>query len=188
MDDSLRLIRYLYDEDVDDPDFARRVVEDDELRRECERLRQAKDALDRRSTPSPDPEVTDRVVEQAAAAAPRQASAPVEQAPDRAPRTPDRAWSRRLRGVSAALMVLLIVGVGWWQFRPTSSPAPGTATSETAPQETESVAAGDQTDEIPEWDDRDELVRLHRRIEMLRTRSSSDTWGTDLQTVNQAQP
>jgi len=188
MDDSLRLIQYLYDEDVDDPDFARRVVEDDELRREGDRLRQAKDALDRRSSPSPDPEVVDRVVEQAAAATPRRTSSPAEPAPDRAARTPDRVWSRRLRGASAALAALLIVGVGWWQFRPTSSPAPGTATSEPAPQQTESVAAGEQTDDIPEWDDRDELVRLHRRIEMLRTRSSSDTWGTDLQTVNQTQP
>jgi hypothetical protein len=43
-------------------------------------------------------------------------------------------------------------------------------------------------DDMPEWNDHDDLVRLHRRVETLRSRSRSDSWGTDLQTVERAQP
>lgn len=190
MDDTLRLIQSLYDEDVDDPDFVRRVAEDDTLREEHERLRQTKDALDRRSTPSPDPAVVDRVVDHAATAAQESeaGSSPDRAAPDRPARTPPRARTRRLQGASAVLAVMLLLGLGWWQLRTTGADAPGATASEPAPQQADAVPAGEeqaQSDEIPEWDDRQELVRLHRRVEMLRSRSRSDTWGTDLQTVGQ---
>lgn len=189
MDDTLRLIQYLYEEDVDDPDFARRVVEDDKLRRECERLQQTKEVLDRRSSPSPDPAVVDRIVNRASDAAQGVGSAnhSPEPAPDRTAHAPDRVWSRRLQGASAAVVVLLLVGLGWWQLQmePATSP---TAASE---QNAEAVTAGGnqgQEENIPEWDGRDEVVQLHRRIEMLQSRSRSDGWGTDLQTVDQARP
>lgn len=195
MDDSLRLIQSLYGEDVDDPDLARRVSEDEDLRREHERLQQVKDTLDRRSSASPDPEVVDRVVAQAAAtqgaASPPSEREDGEPAPDRPARTPERAWTRRLQGAAAALLVVLLVGLGWWQLRPNAAAPSGSATSEAARQQPQSVAAdGPSTapDDMPEWNDHDDLVRLHRRVEMLRSRSRSDTWGTDLQTVDQAQP
>ena len=188
MDDSLRLIQSLYGEDVDDPDFARRVAEDEELRREREELQQAKDALDRRSPPAPDPAVVDRVVAQAADAA--ASSAPADAAaPDRPARRPDRAWTQRLQGAAAALLVVLLVGLGWWQLRPSGPATPGPSAGE--PAQSQSVAAdGAQasSDDMPEWNDHDDLVRLHRRVETLRSRSRSDAWGTDLQTVDQAQP
>jgi hypothetical protein len=194
MDDTLRIIQYLYGEDVDDPDFVRRVAEDDALRRECERLQEVKDVLDRRPSSSPDPEVVDRVVEQAAgtARAPAPDSTVDGRAPDRPAQTPDRDRARRLRRVGAVLAAVLLVGLGWWQWRldvPASSP---TANESAAQQSTESVAASDQpqvqSDDIPEWDDRDDMARLHRRIEALRTRSRPDAWGTDLQTVDQTRP
>jgi negative regulator of sigma E activity len=195
MDDSLRLIRSLYGEDVDDPDLARRVSEDEDLRREHERLQQVKDILDRRSSASPDPEVVDRVVAQAAAA--QGAAAPPSDreddapAPDRPARTPERAWARRLQGAAAALLVVLLVGLGWWQLRPNGAAPPGPTAGETAQQQPQSVAADGPSaapDDMPEWNDHDDLVRLHRRVETLRSRSRSDSWGTDLQTVDQVQP
>jgi negative regulator of sigma E activity len=195
MDDSLRLIQSLYGEDVDDPDLARRVSEDEDLRREHERLQQVKDILDRRSSASPDPEVVDRVVAQAAAA--QGAAAPPSDreddapAPDRPARTPERAWARRLPGAAAALLVVLLVGRGWWQLRPNGAAPPGPTAGETAQQQPQSVAADGPSaapDDMPEWNDHDDLVRLHRRVETLRSRSRSDSWGTDLQTVDQVQP
>jgi hypothetical protein len=93
MDDSLRIIQYLYGDEVDDPDFPRRVAENDDLRREFDRLQETKDALDRRSPPSPDPDEVDQVVDRAAAAA--RPAAPSERAPDRRARAPDRTWTRR---------------------------------------------------------------------------------------------
>ena len=189
MDDTLRFIQTLYDEEVDDPDLGRRVADDDALREECERLRQTKEALDRRSTPSPDPAVVDRVVDHAATAA-REAdpgASPDRAAPDRPARRPTRTHSRRLQGASAVLAVALLLGLGWWQLGPGGADAPGPTASESAPQQVESTPAGGtqaQSDEIPEWDDRQEVVRLHRRVEMLRSRSRSDTWGADLQTVD----
>ncbi|MFB6249337.1 MAG: hypothetical protein ABEL97_12285 [Salinibacter sp.] len=197
MNDSLRLIQSLYGEDVGDPDFARRVAEDETLRRERERLRQAKDALDRRSPASPDPKVVDRVVAQAEAAASEPSGraadrpAPDRPAPDRPARTPDRAWTCRLQGAAAALLVVLVVGFGWWQLRPSGPAPPGPTAGESARQGPQSAAAdGAQamSDDMPEWNDHDDVVRLHRRVERLQSRSRSDTWGTDLQAVDQAQP
>jgi len=188
MDDTLRLIQSLYDEDVDDPALARRVAEDDALRDEYERLRQTKEALDRRSSPSPDPAVVDRVVDHAATAA-RTADAGASSArtgADRPARPPSRSRSRRLQGVSAVLAVILVLGLGWWQLGPSTPSGPSATANESSPQQVESApgAAQAQSDEIPEWDDRQEVVRLHRRVEMLRSRSRSDTWGTDLQTID----
>jgi len=188
MDDTLYLIQSLYGEDVDDPDLARRVAEDEALRDEYERLRQTKEALDRRSSPSPDPAVVDRVVDHAATAA-REAGAGDASngpAPDRPARTPSRSQDRRLQGASAALAVILVLGLGWWQLGPGAPDGSSATANESTPQQVESAAGGAQaqSDEIPEWDDRQEVVRLHRRVEMLRSRSRSDTWGTGLQTVD----
>jgi hypothetical protein len=193
MDDTLRLIQHLYGDDGDDPAFARRMETDDALRREYEALRETKAALDRRAAPSPDPAVVDAIVDRAADATrpPDEADPPASgPAPDRAPRDPDRTPTRRLRGVTALLAVLLVAGVGWWQFRDAApSPAGTTAAS---PAATAADPAADEggpaprADAMPEWDDRDEVARLHRRIEMLRTRS--DGWGGTPQPVGQAGP
>jgi len=187
MDDTLRLIQHLYGEDVDDPTFAQRVAEDESLRCEYEALQDTKAALDRRSSPSPDAAVVDDIVGRARDAAPSSASEP---APDRAARAPDRSDSRRLRGVSAVLVILVVVGVGWWQFRvPDAAPAGTTAGAPTATDvATDEAADRTPPGAIPEWDDRDEVVRLHRRIETLRTRSQPDDWGGSLQTVGRSGP
>lgn len=195
MDDSLRLIQHLYGDDLDDPTFARRVAEDDELSREYERLRDLKAALDRRSSPSPDPEVVDEVVAYARDAAaestsdaPPDPTAPPSRAPDRTARAPDRTWTRRLRHASAVLALLLVAGLGWWQLQSNSPAAQeDTATGPSAQQSATANEAQEQNAEsMPEWDDREEVVRLHRRVEQLRTRSRTDAWeGGDLQTVEQ---
>jgi hypothetical protein len=193
MDDSLRLIQHLYGEHVDDPTFARRVAEDEALRAEYEALQDTKAVLDRRPSSSPDPDVVDDVVgraRDAAASAPAESTA-AEPAPDRAARSPDRGASRRLRGVSAVLAILVVMGVGWWQFRtPDAAPAGTTASTPptTSPAPAEAAPQSARSGSIPEWDDRDEVVRLHRRIETLRTRSQPDGWGGSLQTVGQAGP
>lgn len=192
MDDTLRLIQSLYGEEVDDPTFARRVTEDDELRREYEQLQETKQALDRRSPPSPDPAVVDQIVDRAADAAQPATERP-ERAPDRTAQAPDREWTRRLRRVSAALAVVLLIGLGWWQLRLDDPATTNTVGSNPAAQSPQSMTAGteqvqDSPEDMPEWDDRDEVVQLHRRIELLRTRSRSDAWGADLQTVDQPRP
>ncbi len=194
MDDSLRLIQYLYGEDVDDPTFDRRITDDEELREEYERLQETKEALDRRSSPSPDADVVDHVVAQAADAAQSGTASDdrPERASDRAARAPDRAWTRRFRAVSTALALLLIVGLGWWQLRsgdPATTPSAGETSTQ---QQSASVAAGTEEEQsaesMPEWDDRDEVVRLHQRIEQVRSRSRTNAWGGDPQTVDQTSP
>jgi len=69
MDDSLRLIQHLYGEEGDDPAFAQRLRNDEALRREYEELQDTKAALDRRSSPSPDPDVVDGIMDHAREAA-----------------------------------------------------------------------------------------------------------------------
>ncbi len=190
MDDSLRIIQYLYGDEVDDPDFPHRVAEDEHLRREFDRLQETKDALDRRSSPSPNPDVVDRVVDRAAEAA--RPATPGERAPDRTAHAPDRDrnWSRRLRDASAALALLLALGLGWW-YAPGNSQSPQAATSASSQQMDAATASSGQAetaDALPEWDDRDKVVRLHRRIETLQTQNRSDAWGGDLQPASQPRP
>ena len=189
MDDSLRIIQYLYGDEVDDPDFPRRVAENDELRREFDRLQETKAALDRRSPPSPAPDVVDRVVDRAAEAA--RPPEPTERAPDRTARVPDRTWTRRLQNAGAAAALLLALGLGWWYAPGDAGPA-DPAASASAAQQTDAATASSaqaQDDEgLPEWDDSDEVVRLHRRIEALQTQSRSDAWGGTLQPASRARP
>jgi len=190
MNDRLRIIRHLYGEDVDDPTFARRLSEDEALRREYERLKATKMRLERRRSRQPDPAVVDRVVDAAA----QEAASPMPDAPraaeDRPARPPRRTWSRRLQTVSAALALVLAVGLGWWQ-RPSTShnPAPETSTEATAQRNASPAAQGRSldADAVPAWDDSDELVRIHRRIERLRSRSATGAWG-GIQTVDRRRP
>lgn len=195
MDDTLRLIQHLYGEDADAPALARRLQEDERLRREYEELQDTKAALDRRPSPSPDPDVVDAVVDHAREAARSgDAAATPDPAPDRTARRPARTQRRRLQGVGAVLALLLVAGVGWWQLQtPASAPAGATAGAPTA--QSTRVAPADAgpdvtaTDDMPEWDDRDEVVRLHRRIEMLHTQNHSDGWGGGaLQAVDRTTP
>ncbi len=53
MDDRLRLIRYLYDEEVDESALARRLSDDPDLYREYEELAATKRALDDRPARRP---------------------------------------------------------------------------------------------------------------------------------------
>lgn len=187
MDDSLRIVQYLYGEEVDDPDFPRRVAENEDLRREFDHLQDTKDALDRRPSPSPDPDVVDRVVERASEAA--RSTPPGERATDRPARAPSRhGWRRRLQNAGAALALLLALGLGWW-YAPGATESEGPASATT--QQTEATtASSDQTPNagaLPEWDDRDQVVRLHRRIEALRTQNRTDGWG-GVQPATQSNP
>lgn len=199
MDDSLRVLQYLYGEEIDDSDFPRRLSEDDELRREYEQFRETKATLDRRPSRRPDPEVVDDIVDAAAEAAQTDSSpsSADRQAPDRTARAPRHTWRRRLQGISAVLVLVLVVGLGWWAL-PGSSSSPGQEVQEGAPSTASSAMTGEARpmtgetsaveEAVPEWDDRDELVRLHRRIEYVETRSRSNTWEEGLQPVDQTNP
>lgn len=191
MDDSLRLIQYLYGEEIDDPDFPRRVAEDEDLQREFEDLQETKEALDRRSPPSPDPAVVDQIVDRAAEAA--QADRSVEHAPDRAARAPERSRTRQWQNAGAALALVIAVGLGWWYMPgetgstgPVADEAP--AQQSTAPTATAAAESDGDGEALPEWDDRDEVVQLHRRLEVLQTQSRSDAWGGTLQPASRSQP
>lgn len=180
MDDSLRLIRYLYGEDVDDSSFEHRLSEEEDLRREYERLQATKEELDARRPQRPDPEVIDVVVDAAS-----EAASTSKRTSDRPARPPRRTWSHRLQGAAAVLALLLVVGLGWWQLGdPALEGADWLAGSE---EPSASVEATAESDAVPEWDDSDELIRLHQRIEHVRSRSASDGWG-DLQPVDQTRP
>ena len=180
MDDRLRLIRYLYDEEVDESALARRLSDDPDLYREYEELAATKRALDDRPARQPDAAVVDQVVNEARTAAPP-AAPPSE---DRPARAPSHAWTRRLQPASAALALLLVIGLGWWQGGGTSdgpvadSATPGAidGTSQQAPATAESQTRG--ADAVPAWDDGEELIRIQRRIDRLQARSAPDRWGS----------
>jgi hypothetical protein len=187
MDDPLRLIQYLYDEEVDDPTFARRLTEDETLYREYERLRATKEDLDNRSSRRPDPAVVDQVVDQARTAAQESTASP-SSPNDRPPRRPFPTWTRRLQTVSAGLALVLLVGLGWWREGGlVGDPMEGS--SESAQQAPPTVVEGREQDEqsIPTWDDSDELVRIHRRLEQIQTHSASNAWGA-LQSASRTRP
>lgn len=200
MDDRLRLIQYLYEEDGDETTLPRRLSEDETLRREYERLQETKAHLDRRPSSRPDPAVVDRVVAAARTAA-RDPSDSPHAAEDRPARPPARPWRLRLQAASATLALLLVVGLGWWQRPGATEEAPSTTAAEDtrgtaldgargeAQSGTPSALGGGalEAEAVPAWDDRDELVRIHRRIERLQARSAPDGWG-GLQTVSQSGP
>lgn len=187
MNDRLRLIQYLYDECEDDRAFRRRVAEDDALRREYKRLQKTKEALDRRRVPSPEPGVVDQVVASAQEATngATDQNAPEAQEErrgrtDRAARPPTRTWTRRLRQTSAAVALLLLVGIGWWAVpESTNGPAETNRPSETTADRVGEREGRSQA--IPKWDDRDDLIQIHRRIELLQSQNEMDAWGADLQ-------
>ncbi len=187
MDDRLRLIQSLYDPDGLSPDLRRRLADDETLRSEYEALRDTKDALDQRPSQTPDAEVLDRVVARAKAAAdpepPEPGSSARTPAADRSPRRPSAEWTRRLQGVSAAIAVVLMAGIGWWAVGgdldgegAVSNGVSGATTSQTE-------AAPDDEQAMPAWDDRDELVRLHRRIEQLQSQDQMAGWEGQSQPV-----
>jgi len=180
MDNRFLLIRFLYDEEVDDTMLRRRLAEDDSLRGEYERLRETKRALDGRSSLSPEPAVVDRVVASARDATVADGSArPRDRAPDRSPQSRSHASTRRVRRAGALLAVVLLAGIGWWAVPETgTAPADVNATGDAAPLQTASEGGSEAGlgQSMPEWDNRDELVQIHRRLEVLQTESRMDGW------------
>ncbi|MFP4228012.1 MAG: hypothetical protein ACLFTE_04195 [Salinivenus sp.] len=188
MDDRLRFIQYLYDEDDAAVAPQRGRGEDASLYREYEALRETKEALDRRPARSPDPKVVDRVVARAAAAAQstsqQATSANRAPAPNRPPRASEARWTRRLQGISAAIAVVLMAGIGWWAVSgdlDDEGAAPSTVAN--APSQPAAEGASGDEQAIPAWDGRDELIRLHSRIERLQSQSQIETWDGGLQPV-----
>lgn len=188
MDDTLRLIRYLYGEDPDDATIAHRLSEDGDLYHEYERLRETKKRLDDRPSPRPDAAVVDRIVEKAQAAT-QDSSVPSHADDDRPSRSPRRTLTHRLQAASAGLALVLLAGLVWWQLPGTSDESAVVSSAETTQQAASANAESRdvQADAVPAWDDRDELVRIHRRIERLQTHSTTDAWGT-LQHVDRTRP
>lgn len=198
MDERLQLICYLYGEDVDASALEQRLLEDDALRREYERLRATKEQLDDVPSHRPDPTVVDEIVSRAGAPASAR-DGERRPAADRGPQAPRRSWSRRLQAISAGLALVLVIALGWWRLpanESTSSPAVSSQPTSTAdpaqqtPQRRDVASTGElqnRDDEVPSWDDSEELIRIHRNIERLQARSAPNQWGT-LQTVEQSRP
>jgi len=183
MNDTLRLVQYLYDEADAPAVVERRLMDDVDLRREYRELRATKEVLDEQPARSPDAAVVDRVVARAGAAANQAESpaSPTEAAPDRPARTPARDWTRRLQGASAALAMVLLIGLGVWALpggtatQPAGAPADNVA--DAAPSADADGPATRSAQALPDWDSRDELVRLNRRIERLRMQEQAiATW------------
>lgn len=189
MDDRLRIIQYLYGEDVDDAKIAYRLSEDGDLYREYEQLRRTKKDLDTRPSHQPDPAVVDEVVDTARAAA-QESAASSQLEEDRPARPPSCRWAGRLQTASAALAMVLLVGLGWWQGAVAPEGTPAISNELTDVTQGTAPAAGQQSNTaqaVPAWDDGDELVRIHRRIERLQAQSTPNRWGT-FQQVDQRRP
>ena len=189
MDDRLRLLMYLYDEEVDEASLVRRLARDESLLREYQRLREAKEQLDACPAARPDPAVVDQVVETARTAAEAPTGPPPSSRDSRPAHAPQRSWAGRLQAAGAALAVVLLVGLGWWQGRSEAgAPAPAASSGRSAAESQAAapegaVSSSAPSTAVPAWDDRDELVRIHRRIERLRAHSRPDRWGSALQPV-----
>ena len=192
MDEPLQLIQYLYGETSDEEAEAveQRLAEDDALRREYEELRSVKDDLDDRPTHGPDSLVVDQIVAAAGEAARVRDNAPeADRQPvsrghasrdEHAARTGTRSLTRRLQRASAVLAVVLVVGVGWWQWSAPGLPGAEAPTASTPPTQTQeqALSSGSAADAsaLPDWDEGDDVVRLHRRIELLQARSTPAQW------------
>lgn len=185
MDDTLRIIRYLYDEEEQPGEVERQLADDEELRAEYEELRAVKKQLDRRPRHRPDAEILDRITE-AAGSARRKA-----RAEDRSPRAvrherePVRSPSSRRQRIGTALaaaLVMVVVAIGLWQYPSvlpgeSSESAPlASEPSQAAQSATEQRATGERTGDLPAWDEAEDVVRLHRYIETLQSRSRPGNW------------
>ena len=204
MDKPLQLIQHLYGE----RDTAPWNEDEEALQKEYDDLRAVKDALSRRDSASPDPEVVDRIVDAARAAG---GSAPSDareaEREDRAAReSPARGTTRLLRRAGAVFAVVLLAAVGWWQLGSLEndatrsappvavSPESESPSAARAPSGTVAAQARNETaasaSELPDWDEGDDVVRLHRRIEVLNARSTASRWGNGslLQPTGQQRP
>lgn len=183
MDDTLRIIRYLYGEDDAPADVERRLAEDDDLRAEYKALHEVKQHLDQRSPHRPDAAVIDQITEKAAEAASAQRTAAQaertgsERRHEREPARSEAGQRRRWGVAAAAALALVVVAVGIWQY-PVDQDL--NAVLESAPlaadrmQTTQRAEA--QQGELPAWDEADDVVRLHRHIETLQVRSRPGAW------------
>lgn len=126
MDKKLRLIQYLYGEDVNTEQFRKLLDEDPALRREYLDLRTIKQQMDEQRAaqrPSsqaparPDAAVVDRIVQAAGAAARSSTTARTDRPQaDRAPARPRPSVVQRMQWAGAALAVVLVALVGWWSL------------------------------------------------------------------------
>jgi len=207
MDEPLQLIQYLYGETSDEEAEAveQRLAEDESLRREYEELRSVKDDLDDRPAQGPDALVVDQIVAAAGEAArihgdtPEADRQPVARESvsrtKRGARAGTRSLTRRLQRASAALAVVLAVGVGWWQWAGPGLPGTETSmeatTASTPPAQEQTLSSGAAASRfdgsaadasaLPDWDEGDDVVRLHRRIELLQARSTPTQWSSSTQ-------
>lgn len=191
MDDRLRLIRYLYDEETDASTLARRLSEDEDLYREYERLRATKQALDDRPARRPDPSVVDQVVNEARTAS-EAAPSSAPPADDRPARAPSRSWTHRLQTVGAALALMVLIGIGWWQGpgaadEPVADGATPGALDKTQQAPTAAESRTADAEAVPAWDEGEDLIRIQRSIDRLQAHSTPDRWGT-LQRASQPRP
>ncbi|WP_233993465.1 hypothetical protein [Salinibacter altiplanensis] len=183
MDDRLHLIRYLYGEEEDESALARRLSGDEDLYREYEELAATKRALDDRPARRPDAAVVDQVVDEAREAAHSSGPRSTSPAEDRPARSPSRPWTRRLQTAGAALALLMVIGLGWWQGGGRSdgpvadSATPGALDEPARQAPTAAETRTSNADDVPAWDDGEELVRIQRRIDRLQARSAPDRWG-----------
>lgn len=182
MDETLRIIRQLYDEELDEDDLERRLDRDPALRREREALREVKAHLDRREPERPSPSTIDDIVAHAGEAARRSrastngtADRPAARRDRREPASSSRSISRRLQAAVGVLGLVLVTALGWWQIAPNapealrSPSAEATAPNSIAPRNADGLPPAVR--DLPEWDEGDDVVRLHRRLEVVNARS-----------------
>lgn len=185
MEETLRIIRQLYDEESDEGDLERRLDRDPALRHEREALREVKAHLDRRTPERPSPSTIDDIVAHAGEAA-RRSRASTNGAADREAVSPgarrdrkaspgSRSISRRLQAVAGVLGLVLVTALGWWQIAPDapealrSPSAEATAPNGIAPRSADGLPPAVR--DLPDWDEGDDVVRLHRRLEVVNARS-----------------
>ena len=184
MENELRIIRYLYDEDDNPEEVEQLLAEDEALRTEYQSMQAVKEHLDRRTPPHADAEVLTRIT-QAAARATEKSSDEAETKPDapsRADRDPVARPSHRRRRIgvaTAALVAVLAVGVAVWQLPAGSgSGDAGLAGQESATGPSMAISS-DRTvraQDVPAWDEGDDVARLHQYIQTVQARSGTQQW------------
>lgn len=183
MENQLRIIRHLYDEDERPEEVEQVLAEDEALRAEFRSMRAVKQHLDHRAPQHADADVIARITDAAAEAAseaPAGASSASTASPrsDRPPVARTAHRQRRIGVAAAAFVVLLAVGVAFWQLPlgGESGSANLAQESVSGPSMTASSAQKAAAQDVPAWDEGDDVARLHQYIQSVQARSSTQQW------------
>ena len=183
MENELRIIRHLYDEDERPEEVEALLAEDEALLAEYRSMQAVKQHLDRRKPQHADADVlaqiTEAAAEATAEASPEAAAESAEtRRSDREPVARQQTrWLPRIGIAGAALVMILAVGVAFWQLPLGSdSESAELAAQESASSPSVTASSAQDASGLPSWDEGDDVARLHQYIQTIQARSSTQQW------------